>query len=582
MHFRFGKMKIRQIPTRIFAFLLISIVALQAMASTNDVAISLYNRWENLPSDKLVQMGYHYRNVARQPDSAMVCFSIVANRYYTHKLDREDIEHSIEAMLNMASLYCEYFYDYAKAETYNLEAKELAEKHQCNKHLSNIIMHEAYLEELMNLEPDFHPKTVALYKQAFKAAYQQKDWGDMYDSFLNLMFMTTFHDKESMIEQEMEIIKTAPIPPDTLFCYNFARCLIDVVRTWDKKQYDSTEVYLSRLKEIAHSQKITPAHRATCQIAANTYCAFFYMGVYKQPDKELAALKDNERIATQFNLLPYLIATYQNLKEYYQAKNDTTMYEHYRMLAMEKTVEMLSNKKLGNVKETKFIYELNKKNEEVRALAAREQMKNRMMWGALAFAVVLLVVLALLWLNYRRVQERNRSLYENSLEMLRADEEKRQLIEQLQQSQHVEPEPVSPYAPAEEPQRESILDEARQSDLLHRIFIVMETSDEIFSPDFSLPRLAELVGDHRNYVSDAINRRYRDNFNGLVNEYRIKEACRRINDRARWGDYTLEAIGKSVGFRSRSGFSTIFKQFTGLTPSAYQRQSKGDATSHTD
>ncbi len=575
-------MKIRQIPIRILAFLLVTIVAGQAVAAGDDVAMSLYERWEHLPGDKLIQMGYHYRNVARQPDSAMVCFSIVANRYYTHKLGREDIEHSIEAMTNIAALYSEYFYDYAKAVNYDTEAKALIEKHHCYKHLSKVIMHEAYIEDLKNLTPDFHPKTVALYKQAFDAAYQQKDWGDMYDSFLSLMLMTTFHDKESMIEHEMDIIKNAPIPSDTLYFYTFARCLIDVVRTWDKKQFDSTEVCLSRLQEIAHSQKITPAHRATCQIVANSYCAFFYMGVYKQPDKELACLKDNEYIATQYNLLPHLIASYQNLKEYYLATHDTTMYEHYRMLAMEKTVEMLSDKKLGSANEAKFIYELNKKNEEVRNLAYREKMKSRVMWGVLAFAVVLLMVLALLWLNYRRVQERNRSLYENSLEMLRADEEKRQLIEQLQQSQHVEPEPVSPYAPAEEPQRESILDEARQSDLLHRIFIVMETSDEIFSPDFSLPRLAELVGDHRNYVSDAINRRYRDNFNGLVNEYRIKEACRRINDRARWGDYTLEAIGKSVGFRSRSGFSTIFKQFTGLTPSAYQRQSKGDATSHAD
>ena len=563
---------------RTLALLLVCLFVEQAVAATNDVAISLYNRWEHLDGYKLIQMGYHYRNVARQPDSAMVCFSIVANRYYTHKLGREDIEHSIEAMTNIADLYSEYFYDYAKAVNYDTEAKALIEKHHCYKHLSKVIMHEAYIEDLKNLTPDFHPKTVALYKQAFDAAYQQKDWGDMYDSFLSLMLMTTFHDKESMIEHEMDIIKNAPIPSDTLYFYTFARCLIDVVRTWDKKQFDSTEVYLLRLQEIAHSQKITPAHRATCQIVANNYCAFFYMGVYKQPDKELACLKDNERIAKEYNRLPDLIATYQNLREYYKAMKDTAKYEHYRTLALEKTVEMLSDKKLGSANEAKFLYELNKKNKEVRELAYREKMKSRMMWGALAFAVVLLVVLALLWLNYRRVQERNRSLYEKSLEMLRADEEKRALIEQLQQSQPAELEPVSPYATVETPQRESFLDEARQSDLLHRVFLVMETSEEIFSPDFSLPRLAELVGDHRNYVSEAINLRYHTNFNGLLNEYRIKEACRRINDRTQWGEYTLEAIGQSVGFRSRSGFSTIFKQITGLTPSAYQRQSKEGKT----
>ena len=315
---------------------------------------------------------------------------------------------------------------------YNTEAKALIEKHHCYKHLSKVIMHEAYIEDLKNLTPGFHPKTVALYKQAFDAAYQQKDWGGMFDSFLNLMLMTTFHDKESMIEHEMDIIKNAPIPSDTLYFYTFARCLIDVVRTWDKKQFDSTEVYLSRLQEIAHSPKITPSARGISQIIANDYCAFFYQNVTHQSDKELAYLKDNERIATQFNLLPHLIASYQNLEEYYLSIHDTTRSEHYRMLAMEKTVEMLSDKKLGSANEAKFIYELNKKNEEVREIAYREQVKGRVMWAALIIAVILLTLLTLLWLNYRRVQDRNRKLYNNSLEMLRADDEKRELIERLQ------------------------------------------------------------------------------------------------------------------------------------------------------
>lgn len=560
-------MKIRLKLIRTLALLLACLFVEQAAAATNDVAISLYNRWEHLDGYKLIQMGYHYRNVARQPDSAMVCFSIVANRYYTHKLDREDIEHSIEAMNNIANLYCEYFYDYAKATTYNLKAKELIEKHHCYKHLSKAIMHEAYIEDLKNLTPGFHPKTVALYKQAFDVAYQQKDWGNMYDSFMNLMLMTTFHDKESMIEHEMDIIKNAPIPSDTLYFYTFARCLIDVVRTWDKKQFDSTEVYLSRLQEIAHSPRLTPAHRATCQIVANNYCAFFYMGVYKQPDKELAYLKDNERIATQFNLLPHLIASYQNLKEYYLAIHDTTRSEHYRMLAMEKTVEMLLDKKLGSANEAKFIYELNKKNEEVREIAYREQVKGRVMWAALIIAVILLTLLTLLWLNYRRVQDRNRKLYNNSLEMLRADDEKRELIERLQLT-------PNEGTATDTPHHEGKLDASRQSDLLHRVFIIMETCDEVFTTDFTLPRLAELAGDTRNNVSEAINQRYQTNFNGLLNEYRIKEACRRINDTEHYGHLTIEAIGQSVGFRSNSNFVSNFKKITGLTPSAYRKQSK--------
>ena len=71
-----------QTRLKILALLLVAMVACQAVAATNDVAISLYNRWERLPSEQLMKMGEQYRNVTRQPDSALVCFSIVANRYY--------------------------------------------------------------------------------------------------------------------------------------------------------------------------------------------------------------------------------------------------------------------------------------------------------------------------------------------------------------------------------------------------------------------------------------------------------------------------------------------------------------------
>lgn len=172
------------------------------------------------------------------------------------------------------------------------------------------------------------------------------------------------------------------------------------------------------------------------------------------------------------------------------------------MLYLETTISLLTDKKLGKANEAKFLYELNKKNEQVREMAYRDQVKSRVMWGTLIIALVLLTLLVLLWVNNRRINERNRQLYNKSLEMLRAVEEKRQLIEQLQNVQtEVPAEESSPYASVEEPHCEGKLSEARRSELLHRVVMVMETSDEIFAPDFMLPRLAELN------VSEAINMR---------------------------------------------------------------------------
>lgn len=555
---------------RTLALLLLALLSSQAIAATNDVAISLYNRWEHLPSEQLMKMGEQYCNVTHQPDSALVCFSIVANRYYQGHRSHEDIEWSIGAMALMSAMYAHEFYDYSKAVSCNLIAKEWAEKHQSKKYLTDIYEYDAQIQNLLanTNGQTFSKEALELHQKAFYAARDIKNWNKMVLSFINMMTETIFQDEEALIGKEMDIVQKTEIP-DTTLNLQYARCLINVVREWDNKP-DSAMLHLKQLLVIADNQKIASL-KFLGKNTANLYIALWYAN-NDQIEKAIALFHENEKLAKEQGDLLALNDAYNFLSNSYHIAHDEANAQRYRLLYLEGKNELLTKRKLGGVNEALFHYELDKKNEQVREMAYREQMKSRVMWGALAFAVVLLVVLALLWLNYRRVQERNRQLYNKSLEMLRADEEKRELIEQLQ-NQSNPAEDVSPYAPTETPQREGKLGEARQSDILHRVFLVMETCDEIYSPDFSLTRLAELVGDTRNNVSEAINLRYQGNFNALLNEYRIKEACRRFNDRANYGQLTIEGIGQSVGFKSRSAFSTVFKQIVGLTPGAYQRQS---------
>lgn len=555
---------------RILALLLLALLSSQAIAATNDVAISLYSRWEHLPSEQLMKMGEQYCNVTHQPDSALVCFSIVANRYYQGHRSHEDIEWSIGAMALMSAMYAHEFYDYSKAVSCNLIAKEWAEKHQSKKYLTDIYEYDAQIQNLLanTNGQTFSKEALELHQKAFYAARDIKNWNKMVLSFINMMTETIFQDEEALIGKEMDIVQKTEIP-DTTLNLQYARCLINVVREWDNKP-DSAMLHLKQLLVIADNQKIASL-KFLGKNTANLYIALWYAN-NDQIEKAIALFHENEKLAKEQGDLLALNDAYNFLSNSYHIAHDEANAQRYRLLYLEGKNELLTKRKLGGVNEALFHYELDKKNEQVREMAYREQMKSRVMWGALAFAVVLLVVLALLWLNYRRVQERNRQLYNKSLEMLRADEEKRELIERLQ-SQSMPAEEVSPYAPSEAPQREGKLGEARQSDILHRVFLVMETCDEIYLPDFSLTRLAELVGDTRNNVSEAINLRYQGNFNALLNEYRIKEACRRFNDRANYGQLTIEGIGQSVGFKSRSAFSTVFKQIVGLTPGAYQRQS---------
>ena len=552
---------------------LISIVS-ELNATTSDGTIRLYDKWSNLTSEQLMLMGERYRMVYLQPDSAMVCFSIVANRYYQGYRNRDDIKLTIRAMTHISWLYSQNFYDYVKAFTFNTQAHELADKYNCFDYMPFIILNEANIVGLYNSflkskNNVFNNDQLGKLKKAFYIAQEQKNTYALHVIFMNMVISTIFQDKEALIDKEMDIVRHYDIP-DSVTAFKYDRCLIDGIRAWNNNQRDSAFNCFNRLLAISHDFNYL-IDKAQSQIVANNILFFCY-GDEAQHNKALNALKANEQIAKQVGLPVHLLDAYKNQENVYRFLGKEQEANRYHLLYLEGEDSLLTEKRLGSVQETRFLYQLNRKNEQVRELAAREQLQHKVMWGALVFSLVLLVLMALLVVSYRRVQRHNRYLYEKSLDMIRAGEQKHELVERLQQAEVL----AGTAGHRDEDTTGTVgkMDEDKMSDLLHRVFIVMETSHEIYSPDFSLPRLAELVGDRRNNVSEAINRRYKSNFNGLLNEYRIREACRRINDPEHYGNLTIEAIGQSVGFKSNSNFVSNFKKIIGLTPSTYRKQAK--------
>lgn len=87
--------------------------------------------------------------------------------------------------------------------------------------------------------------------------------------------------------------------------------------------------------------------------------------------------------------------------------------------------------------------------------------------------------------------------------------------------------------------------------------------------------LADRLGIHRNALSHAINSTTGGNFNTYINGFRIREAVRIISQTSR-KDLYIDELYERVGFGSRSSFSRIFKQFTGLAPLEFQKQGEED------
>ena len=72
-------------------------------------------------------------------------------------------------------------------------------------------------------------------------------------------------------------------------------------------------------------------------------------------------------------------------------------------------------------------------------------------------------------------------------------------------------------------------------------------------------------------ISAVVNSRFKTNFSGLVNEYRIKEALHYMTDK-RYSDLTIEEIGTAVGFANRQSFYSSFYRTMGETPNSYRKR----------
>ncbi|HCD78237.1 MAG TPA: hypothetical protein DEQ27_08150 [Prevotella sp.] len=122
------------------------------------------------------------------------------------------------------------------------------------------------------------------------------------------------------------------------------------------------------------------------------------------------------------------------------------------------------------------------------------------------------------------------------------------------------------------------MSEENRNRLLNSVIDVMNDIGYISKPDFSLQALAEAVSSNTRYVSGVINDTYGKNFKTLLNECRIREACRRLLDAEHYGNLTIQAIYEDVGYTNSVSFIRAFKKVNGMTPSEYQRQYRMEET----
>lgn len=98
-------------------------------------------------------------------------------------------------------------------------------------------------------------------------------------------------------------------------------------------------------------------------------------------------------------------------------------------------------------------------------------------------------------------------------------------------------------------------------------------------PELSLSSLAEKLALSPHELSRILNTVLKKSFNDFVNEYRVADVVRKMQDPA-YNHLTLLGIAYESGFNSQSTFSRIFKQITGKSPLDYKNEHKKEYPSY--
>ena len=112
---------------------------------------------------------------------------------------------------------------------------------------------------------------------------------------------------------------------------------------------------------------------------------------------------------------------------------------------------------------------------------------------------------------------------------------------------------------------------SNKQQIINDLLLIIEENKYFLNPECSIDSLAKKIETNRQYLSVIINDKFDSNFNQFINTYRIKEARKLLLDKE-YDKYTIDAIAKLSGFKTKATFNAAFKKITGVTPSFFKKE----------
>ena len=551
--------------------------------------MTLVKKTSDASIDYIMKKAEYYLN-AGHSDTALVYYMVACNRM-NDKLSDKDKQQCAMAYLKKGNIlymkgnYAGALSAYFSGLRINNDCKA---KHETGRFYNNIANVYCVFGDYV--------KGLSYYKKGYEFCHKYGDKANAYKILANMTGVNTAIGNTSAARKYYKMSEKVKNPADKENCYmgifNFGLILMA-----EKNHVKAVETF-NELLAYTLKNKMQP--RYLCSSYIQLYKNYIELG---DRDSTLKYLRLCESTAVKHGILHVCLDVLVKYADYYDSVGNYKAASSYRARYQREKDSIYDTNEFEAVKNEQLLYEMNKYDEYIASFNAREKERlqtiSRQRLTIAGVTVVTAVIGVLLLLVYRqkgKIDKSYNDLFVINRDFVKQQEFTRQRMLELnnrlksseaelaalrasqEHSNGAGEAPDTAVATtaddADGKNKTLAISEDMRRKLLDAVIDVMENSTEFCSSDFSLARLATLVGSNSKYVSLVINDTFHKTFKNYVNDYRIRLACLRMADTGTYGSYTLNAIAESVGFKSYTTFVELFRKVVGITPSMYKDKLK--------
>lgn len=124
------------------------------------------------------------------------------------------------------------------------------------------------------------------------------------------------------------------------------------------------------------------------------------------------------------------------------------------------------------------------------------------------------------------------------------------------------------HKPSTEPESlQESQEEAPASNLLLRLYALMDEEKPYLTSTLNIQDVADLLGTNRTYISNCLKKELNQSFPQFIKTYRVDYAKQLLT---RHPDKKILAVATEAGFANESSFFRAFKEITGITPNEWK------------